>query len=142
MKFSVGRLAQNMKMLSRTGLMSLIIGLGLLIFALGPKLLGRDNRQAIADAELRRIAGALKLYQLGHGSTPTGSNAQIISALQSNGLDAASFPEQHLDKDGTYTDPWNTPFQIITTTGTITSLRSAGPNGILNDSDDIVWKDK
>lgn len=90
------------------------------------------------------ITGGLMGYHEKFGNYPKGDNAAIAKALlfgdNPSGEKIVGFPDK-LSPKGEFLDPWKVPYFIKVTDETI-EIRSAGPDRILWNKDDIAFKDK
>jgi len=78
------------------------------------------------------LKGSIAAYKGTFGEFPTGSSAEIASALL--GRNTSHVPV--LTRSNALVDPWGTAFRI-TIVGDNVEVRSAGPNRTFGDADDI-----
>lgn len=124
----------------------MIYGLGIFgIVILGgiflPRLANR-NRPTIplARTDIQNLDAALSQYYAVAGEYPSGTKVEIFKKLlgeNARGIKFFSVNPKSVNSSGEFTDPWKTPYEmnIVQTNYTI---RSAGPNRIFGDEDDIT----
>ena len=84
---------------------------------------------------------ACKSYQTEYGSLPAGNNTDITSALRgANPRNIVFFELRSRDMNslGEVIDPWGTPYRFTLQDGQSPLIRSAGPDRIFDDKDDLV----
>lgn len=95
---------------------------------------------AVAVDQVRLM---LRDYRTLTGENPVGTNAEILRALMGDNPRQARLgpPQgQALNADGELVDRWDTPLFFHQLSGTVTEIRSAGPDKILWTDDDIVTR--
>jgi hypothetical protein len=98
--------------------------------------------QATAADDLAVLANLLQEYRRNHGGNPVGDNSEITAALRGTNPknlgylanDVASL----IDRDGCLTDRWGQPYFFHAQSGQHMEIRSAGPDGILHNADDLL----
>lgn len=84
-------------------------------------------------------------YRSEHGAVPTGSGREVIALLLGANSSQKSYlrPEfrQFLSSDGDPLDSWKRPFRFDRPSDGGIKLRSAGPNGLFHDEDDVTSAD-
>jgi hypothetical protein len=92
--------------------------------------------------ELEEVALQLRNFGLRFGGNPTGSNAEIVKALNgANEKRAIYLPSNaKLNEKGELLDPWGKPYFFHSNSATETEVRSAGPDGQLHTPDDLITK--
>jgi hypothetical protein len=91
------------------------------------------------DRFMPHIIFALKSYKSQFGKYPSGDAAEICKALSGNNADKwqiLALPIKHIGSHGEYLDRWSNPYLISITEDKI-SVRSAGPDKIYWNSDDL-----
>lgn len=84
------------------------------------------------------LSAALSEYFKVFHSFPTGGNLSVSAALKGdNPKRLAIINESNMWKGGLLMDVWNVPCEISISNGLLT-LRSAGPNRKMGDSDDVI----
>jgi hypothetical protein len=91
---------------------------------------------------LQKVAHAIHDYASMFGGNPVGTNPEITAALNGNNPRQANFisPEDgmRVNGNGELVDPWGTPFFFHQLSGSLTEIRSAGPDRKMWTSDDLV----
>jgi type II secretory pathway pseudopilin PulG len=93
---------------------------------------------------MRSIVAALQVYKIEFGEYPKGENRLMTKTLMGENSKRTVFLEISIDStnaEGELIDPWGTPYNILASTETGITVRSAGPNRRFDDepkSDDIV----
>ncbi len=87
-----------------------------------------NARYSSARSQIEIIKSEATLYNLRVGHNPT-SIADLRSSTRLDGQ--KSLPQDVI------TDPWGNEFQLRLTDGGMLDIRSAGPDGLMNTSDDI-----
>lgn len=93
--------------------------------------------------ELEEIALNLRNFGARFGGNPTGTNAEIVKALNGgNPGGVRSLPDTllRLNGQGELVDPWGTPYFFHQLSSQQTEIRSAGPDKTLWTQDDILSK--
>jgi hypothetical protein len=102
--------------------------------------LNAPTQTARDDVEL--LVSLLQLYRnLSHGTNPVGDNAEITAALTGKNKLGYAFirPDSPaINGNGELCDRWGTPFYFHQISGTVTQVRSAGPDRVQWTADDIV----
>ncbi|WP_035614512.1 type II secretion system protein GspG [Haloferula sp. BvORR071] len=96
------------------------------------------------EEDLSTIELLLSTYGRTHGGNPTGENEEIAAALLGKNPERLAYLEQggsYLDRSGRLIDRWGTPYYFHSITASNTELRSAGPDGRIFTSDDVVHGD-
>jgi len=87
-----------------------------------------------AEVMSTRIAGAMHKFRKEFGYWPAGTQAEIVRILRGANDKSLVFldvPDEKLNENGEITDPWGTPYRILTDAKTQrTRLHSAGPDGV------------
>ncbi|HKI69791.1 MAG TPA: hypothetical protein VKA67_09390 [Verrucomicrobiae bacterium] len=125
-----------MKRLLKTVLVVIVVIFVVALFL--PTLLRHKETIPEITFRLRTVAFALKQYHGNFGTYPTGTWQEASHVLMGEN------PKQHVfinmarwtNTIGELVDPWGTPFSFSIETNMI--LRSAGPNRIFGDKDDVV----
>ncbi len=85
---------------------------------------------------------AVHAYGEMFGGNPVGTNPEITSALNGNNPRQVKFlpPDSgmRINNNGELIDPWGTPFFFHQLSGSVTEIRSAGPDRRMWTSDDLV----
>jgi hypothetical protein len=84
---------------------------------------------------------ASKAYYAEYGTFPTGDNVAVAGALQGSNprkIVFIEFKSQDTNQFGEVIDPWGTPYKFELQNGKPPSIRSAGPNRVFGDKDDIL----
>jgi hypothetical protein len=93
---------------------------------------------------LQKVAHAIHDYASMFGGNPVGTNPEITAALNGNNPRQANFisPEDgmRVNGNGELVDPWGTPFFFHQLSGSLTEIRSAGPDRKMWTSDDLVTR--
>jgi hypothetical protein len=93
--------------------------------------------------ELENVAFLFRDYRLALSQLPTGTNAEITAALQGNNLRQLRLPipeNVHINAQGELCDAWKTPYFFHSISSTHIEIRSAGPDQIMGNSDDLSTK--
>ena len=92
--------------------------------------------------EMEEVALQLRNFGQRFGGNPTGSNAEIATALNGGNEKRAIYLPQNaqLNGNGELLDPWGTPYFFHSNSATETEVRSAGPDKILHTRDDLTTK--
>ena len=81
-------------------------------------------------------------YKNDYDAYPSGSGTEIIATLLGQNSRNKSYlrPEfrAFLNDDGSVSDSWNRPFRFDSQSDGGFKLRSAGPNGVFDDADDLT----
>jgi hypothetical protein len=92
---------------------------------------------------IRALAGlqtACRAYQTEYGLPPAGDNATIAKALRGanpRGIMFYEFASRDINSNGEAIDAWGTPYKLELQNASPPSIRSAGPNCVFGDSDDL-----
>ena len=95
------------------------------------------------ETEVAQLQLSVRDFRAAFGSNPVGNNAEVTSALLGQNPRRASFldrSEVKLNEQGELLDRWGYPYFFHAITGTFMEVRSAGPDGVLFTSDDVVAK--
>jgi hypothetical protein len=90
--------------------------------------------------ELENVAFLFRDYRLALSQLPTGTNAEITAALQGNNLRQLRLPipeNAHINAQGELCDAWKTPYFFHSISSTHIEIRSAGPDRIMGNTDDL-----
>jgi hypothetical protein len=93
-----------------------------------------------ANTDMMNLANGIQAYRTEFGAFPTGSEADILSALQGTNPRKLVFLEvssSDIETSGRYLDPWHTPYSITFTSPSVVTITSAGPDRVPASSDDI-----
>ncbi len=96
---------------------------------------------AAVAIDLDKVTLMLRDYRTSMGENPTGTNAEIMKAVMGGNPKGARLgpPEnQSLNANGELVDRWGTPIFFHQMSRTSTEIRSAGPDRILWNEDDII----
>jgi hypothetical protein len=97
---------------------------------------------APARLEGEEIALNLRNFSQRFGGNPVGTNAEITKALNGGNNAAANYlpSSRRMNDAGELLDTWGTPYFFHANSATEMEIRSAGPDKILHNADDIVTK--
>lgn len=84
---------------------------------------------------------ALKLYRETFGVYPSGDNRAVSAALMGQNANGTMFFDGWTNQQGELLDPWKIPYSFSFESNIIV-IKSAGPNKIAGDADDIVRVEK
>jgi hypothetical protein len=101
---------------------------------------GRRAKAALAKSEISNLNRALHTFYLEMHHYPSGTSGDIMRVLAGGNPRRLKFftpNSKFMNSRGEYTDPWETPYEIKTDQ-TNFAIRSAGPNCIFGDKDDIT----
>ena len=91
---------------------------------------------------VENVRHAVTQFGAEFGGNPVGTNPEITSQLSGNNPKQINFikPEagMRINENGELVDPWGTPLFFHQLSGTDTEIRSAGPDKILWNLDDLV----
>lgn len=92
--------------------------------------------------QVEELALSIRHYGQRFGGNPTGSNAEITKALNGGNEKRAIYlpPNAKISEQGELLDPWGNPYFFHSNSATDTEVRSAGPDGIMHNRDDLVTK--
>lgn len=93
--------------------------------------------------ELENVAFLFRDYRLALSQLPTGTNAEITAALQGNNLRQLRLPipeNVHINAQGELCDAWKTPYFFHSISSSHIEIRSAGPDQIMGNADDLSTK--
>ena len=93
--------------------------------------------------ELENVAFLFRDYRLALSQLPTGTNAEITAALQGNNLRQLRLPipeNAHINAQGELCDAWKTPYFFHSISSSHIEIRSAGPDQIMGNADDLSTK--
>lgn len=99
--------------------------------------------QAEGKAELEHVRSMLSDFRTRMGENPVGTNAEIMKAVMGGNPAKARLgpPEgQSLNENGELVDQWGTPYFFHQLSKTSMEIRSAGPDGKMWTTDDVVSK--
>jgi len=94
-----------------------------------------------AAPDFDKIALMFRDYRTLTGENPVGTNAEIMKALTGDNPKGAKFgpPDgQQLNANGELIDRWGTPYFFHQLTNELMEIRSAGPDRILWNEDDLT----
>ena len=109
---------------------------GLVTFLLQPS---REKFPPTIRMEISNLEAALNQYRAEYGIFPQGTNSAIFKILLGENPRKIIFysaNSNRFNSQGEYLDLWKTPYEIKVEQ-TNYSIRSAGPNGIFGDKDDL-----
>jgi hypothetical protein len=89
--------------------------------------------EALAEVEVMWLIEGIKAYRDEYGAMPSGDNIAILASLRGNNLRKINFinlPEQMLDAQGHYLDPWGSPYRIDVSDPKNPKVWSLGKNKI------------
>ena len=93
---------------------------------------------------LENMSRAVRQYGQMFGGNPVGTNPEITSQLAGGNPKHINFinPEagMRINGNGELVDPWGTPYFFHQISGTDMEIHSAGPDGIMWTSDDLVTR--
>lgn len=96
-----------------------------------------------AETAVEAIRSAVQKFGATFGGNPVGTNAEITRALNGDNPTHAVFlsgiPGQQINSNGELVDPWGTPYFFHQLSGHDMEVRSAGPDRIMWNGDDIVF---
>jgi hypothetical protein len=97
---------------------------------------------APARLEGEEVALNLRNFSQRFGGNPVGTNAEITKALNGGNNAAANYlpSSRRMNDAGELLDTWGTPYFFHANSATEMEIRSAGPDKILHNADDIVTK--
>jgi hypothetical protein len=94
---------------------------------------------AATRSEIRSLGWRLEEYLEANGRLPAGANAAIMATLSAEGTNPPAFLSVcQTNAQGEAIDRWQSPFQIQIA-GTNFVIRSAGPDKITGDADDLIF---
>jgi hypothetical protein len=102
-----------------------------------------EPASAGARADLDAVRSMLRDFRSVEGENPVGTNAEIMRALTGDNKKGAKLgpPEGlNLNANGELVDQWGTPFFFHQLSKVEMEIRSAGPDRVLWDEDDLVTK--
>ncbi len=108
-----------------------LLAMGLIMPFLPP----RVPRVSRALATIYRLGLACEMYQAEYHVFPSGDNAAITRALRG---DFITLKSRDMNPAGEVIDPWGTPYKFELQDGKPPSIRSAGPDRIFGDEDDLL----
>lgn len=103
----------------------------------------RPDWQVQGTADLSKVRSMLRDYRTRMGSNPVGSNAEIMKAVMGgNPVNARLGPPegQELNAEGELVDRWGKPYFFHQLSKDTMEIRSAGPDGKMWTTDDLVSK--
>ncbi len=92
---------------------------------------------------LERVNGMLRDYRTLFGQNPVGNNAEIMRSIMGENPKGAHLgppPGMALNQSGELIDEWGTPIFFHALAKDHMEIRSAGPDRILWNGDDVVLK--
>jgi len=97
---------------------------------------------APARLEGEEIALNIRNFSQRFGGNPVGTNAEITKALNGGNNAAANYlpASRRMNDAGELLDTWGSPYFFHANSATEMEIRSAGPDKILHNADDIVTK--
>lgn len=105
-----------------------------------PAAISPAARQRVLDA-IDNLDFCLRDYRAANGGNPVGTNPEIAAALAGDNPRQVKLPlpdGSTLNDRGELCDPWGTPWFFHQLSGTKMEIRSAGPDRVLHNADDIV----
>lgn len=95
-----------------------------------------------AREEAEEVALNIRNYSQRLGGNPTGTNAEITKALNGGNAVAANYlpAARRMNAAGELLDTWGTPYFFHANSSTEMEIRSAGPDKIMHNADDIVTR--
>jgi type II secretory pathway pseudopilin PulG len=96
-----------------------------------------DKKARITETRVwaQNIASFLKQYAVENGSLTNFNNHSIVQSE----FGTNNFRPPWTNSQGEIVDYWKTPFQIENVAQTNFIIRSAGPNKIFGDADDVIF---
>jgi len=94
-----------------------------------------------AQVMILSLDTACKAYYAEYGSYPAGDNAAIVRQFRGDNPHKTVFLEvesRDLSSSGEVIDPWGTPYKFELRGGKPPVIRSAGPDRVFGDEDDLV----
>ena len=114
----------------------------LLIVILWSSLSGSKPKEpgvTAVDGEMRSFLFAVESYQIMFNGPPLGTVSNVMQSLLGENrrkVQFLSLSAGSINAKGEFVDPWKTPYQIEINSNV--SIRSAGPNRLFGDKDDVV----
>ncbi len=103
----------------------------------------RPDWQVQGTADLAKVRGMLRDFRTRMGANPVGSNAEIMKAVMGGNPANARLgpPEgQELNAEGELVDRWGKPYFFHQLSKDSMEIRSAGPDGKMWTTDDLISK--
>ena len=110
----------------------------LMAFILKPS--HRERFPSVVRMEITNLEAALNQHRAEYGHFPTGTAVEIFKTLSGENPRKLVFfvaNSRTVGSNGEFLDPWKTPYKIRMAE-TNYSIRSAGPNQVFGDKDDIT----
>lgn len=111
--------------------------------AVEPAIPPRVLSQPEARADILNVALMFRDFRTKLGGNPVGSNAEIMKAVMGGNSAQATLgppPGQGLNDKGELVDRWGTPYFFHQLSKTHMEIRSAGPDRIMWNSDDVIGR--
>ena len=93
---------------------------------------------------MENVRTVFRTYSSVFNGNPVGINREITSALDGDNPKQTKFLREEdglrVDGNGELVDPWGTPFFFHQLSAMEMEIRSAGPDGVLFTTDDLVTK--
>jgi len=102
---------------------------------------GGPKKGAFVRLEMAQLEKALRDYKMKCGQFPSGASSNVLQALFGDNSKKIRFlfvQSRQTNSHGLLIDRWKTPYDIQILGQTNFIIRSAGPNRILGDKDDII----
>jgi type II secretory pathway pseudopilin PulG len=99
-----------------------------------------NTKSRRARVELAQLRTACRAYRADVGAFPSGSVYAVCQALSGNGWKTIPYIERYPKQDatdGTFLDPWGTPYRFNFLNPTNPVIRSAGEDRTWGTKDDI-----
>jgi len=106
---------------------------------------GRDRHGNVAKMDVLNILAALTQYEREFGTFPIGDRIQVLKLLRGENpreIVFFSVAPERVNSKGEFMDGWGTPYDIQILSSNSVSVRSAGPNKIFGDKDDIATEER
>jgi hypothetical protein len=106
-----------------------------------PAPLEPEPAERSAKSEVAMVRMKVRDYRATFGSNPVGSNAEITRALMGANPRGAKYLDPArvtLSAEGELLDRWGRPYFFHAMSGTMMEVRSAGPDGVLFNADDVI----
>jgi len=129
------------KFLIVVGVIALFVGGGWLVHAFNTVKAKASTRKLTQDVEC--LFEGLQKYKEHVGSYPTGSNAEVVKALQGNNSKKVIIGlgrKLELNNKGEFIDPWGNALRFYFSDNSVL-VRSAGANGRFEDSTSLDFDD-
>ncbi len=96
-----------------------------------------------AQAEVEKVGLMLRDFRTLFGENPVGTNAEIMKSIMGGNAKGATLgPPQNMrvNDNGELLDQWGTPIFFHALSRTQMEIRSAGPDGVMWNGDDVLLK--